>query len=152
MAGLMNATTTVAVEKTIGSIQATLVKHKCRAMTTKYSERGDVIGLRFTLQTTFGERVYELPVNVDGVFQVMLAEKRAGHLSGLANHRIDRDQALRVSWRILKDWIEAQLAICQTRAVLMETVMMPYMLIDEHRTVYQAYAEQQQALLPSGAR
>ena len=48
-----------------------------------------------------------------------------------------RQQATRVAWRILKDWIEAQLALLDTGMVELEEIFLPYMLQGD-QTLYQA--------------
>ena len=112
--------------------------HNCRGIATRYGPDGAVTALAFTLATPFGERSYRLPANTDGVYRALPAAKSAGKLPGLPWHRIARDQAARVSWRILKDWVEAQMALIDTGMVQMQEVFLPYMLADkEGRTVYE---------------
>lgn len=152
---LLNYSTGVAVEKTVGEIQAILSKHKCRGVQTRYAESGEITALAFTLQTDFGERNYAMPVNVDGVAQTLKVEKNADRLNGLSWSVIDdpkrlRAQAARVAWRILKDWLEAQLAIVQSRSVSFEQVMLPYMLVESEegmKTVFEVFRAQ--AALPA---
>ena len=55
-------------------------------------------------------------------------------------------QADRVAWRILKDWVEAQLALIATQMVSLDQIMLPYMLMDEGLTVYDLYRKQQLAI------
>lgn len=151
---LLNYSTSVAVEKTVGEIQSILSRHKCRGVQTRYSETGEITALAFTLQTDFGEREYAMPVNVEGVAQTLKVEKNAGRLNGLPWNVIEhapslRAQAARVAWRILKDWLEAQLAIVQSRSVTFEQVMLPYMLVESEegmKTVFEVF--QAQAALP----
>ena len=52
-------------------------------------------------------------------------------------------QAERVAWRILKDWIEAQMALLDIQMVKFEEVFMPY-IVDKHgRTLFEKLEEQQ---------
>jgi hypothetical protein len=55
----------------------------------------------------------------------------------------------RVAWRIAKDWLEAQLAILQSEMVSIDQVMLPYLHVDGDKTLYQAYAERENALAPA---
>ena len=48
-----------------------------------------------------------------------------------------RQQAIRTSWRILKDWVEAQMALLETDMVTMDEIFLPYML-SGGQTFYQA--------------
>jgi hypothetical protein len=151
MATVLNYSTSIAVEKTVGEIQAILVKHRCRGMQTRHSASGEITSLSFTLATEYGQRDYLLPVNVDAVLKTLVAEKNAGRLPNLPSSRVDRAQAARVAWRILKDWLEAQLAIVQTRVLSIDQVLLPFMLTGGQRTVFQVYQEQQAALSKPGA-
>lgn len=45
--------------------------------------------------------------------------------------------ATRVAWRIIKDWIEAQLAIVEAGMVDMAEVFLPYQLVNETQTMYE---------------
>lgn len=49
------------------------------------------------------------------------------------------EQAARVGWRIIKDWIEAQLALVQTQMVTLDQVFLPYARTNTGETVYQRY-------------
>jgi len=43
---------------------------------------------------------------------------------------------MRVSWRILKDWVEAQMALVETHMVTLEQVFLPYAVTDDGQTIY----------------
>ncbi len=154
---LLNYTTTIAVEKTLGEVQVLLRQHKVRGIQMRYDANGEVASLTFSLETAFGEHAYALPVNVDGVEQTLTTEKNAGRLNGLPWRVIEskaalRAQASRVAWRILKEWLEAQLAIIQCQVVSLEQVLLPFQIANEAgETVYEVYERQQLALPKPGA-
>jgi hypothetical protein len=56
------------------------------------------------------------------------------------------EHAERVAWRIVKDWLEAQLAIIKTEMVTLDQVMLPYMRGDNGATIYEIYRDQQLAI------
>ncbi len=145
---LLNYTTKVPVDRSVAQIQAMLRQHKCTATTMRYDTDGRYKSLQFTMVTEFGERTFLLPVNVAGVYRVMQREKNAGRLGGLPNNRITIDHAARIAWRILKDWVEAQLAIVQSSMVTLDQVMLPYMTLDGETTMYESYASTQKKLPP----
>lgn len=145
--GLMNFSTSVAAEKSVGEIEAILVKHRVRGVQKRYDAAGEITSLAFSLETPFGERSYRLPVNVDGVLATLEREKQAGRLPNLPWTRLNRHQAARVAFRILKDWLESQLAVIQTRAVTLDQILLPFQVAnDAGETVYQLYQRQQAAL------
>ena len=47
------------------------------------------------------------------------------------------EQAKRVAWRIVKDWVEAQLAIIETQMVKPEQVFLPYAITQTGETLYE---------------
>lgn len=130
---LLNYTTKVDVYTTIGAIQGCLVKHGARKIMQDYDNEGNPQALCFAIDTKFGMRGIRLPANVDAVHRVLTKQKV----------KCDREQAARVAWRILKDWIEAQMAILESEMVQMDEVFLPYMVAKEGRTTYELYQENQ---------
>ena len=58
-------------------------------------------------------------------------------------------QALRVSWRIVKDWVEAQMAIVDTKMVTLDQVFLPYVIMPDGRTLYERVRDARFVLLPA---
>lgn len=56
------------------------------------------------------------------------------------------EQAQRVAWRVLKSWIEAQIAIIETGMVAADEVFLPYQIVQGGETVYEAYLRSDRAL------
>jgi len=50
-----------------------------------------------------------------------------------------RDQAVRVAWRIVKDWIMAQMAIIDTKMVKIEDVFLPYAVTKSGMTLAESF-------------
>ena len=57
--------------------------------------------------------------------------------------KCDRDQAERVAWRIVKDWVEAQMAILESEMVQLDQIFLPYMVNDNGQTVFEVYRANQ---------
>lgn len=136
---LLNYTTTVPAVRSIAEITRRLVEHGATQVLQDYAD-GRVVGLAFALPTPRGVQQYRLPVNVSAVETVLSAYR-----SGVPPRYQTTEQAERVAWRILKDWVEAQLAIVATRMVTVDQVLLPYMLMDGE-TVYDRYLTAQLAL------
>jgi hypothetical protein len=49
------------------------------------------------------------------------------------------EHAERVAWRIVKDWLEAQLAIVATEMVTFDQVMLAYVRTSDGTTLYDLY-------------
>jgi len=57
--------------------------------------------------------------------------------------KCDREQAERVAWRIVKDWVEAQMAILESEMVQMDEIFLPYMVNNNGQTFFEAYRNNQ---------
>jgi hypothetical protein len=130
---LLNYTTEVPVSRTIGHVHALLVEAGARQIMTTYSPVGTPTGVAFALATGEGSRGFTLPVDTDRVLAVLKRDHK------VAPRFKTEQQAERVGWRIIKDWLEAQLAIIKTEMVTFEQVMLPYMRTEGGGTVYELY-------------
>jgi hypothetical protein len=140
---LLNYTTTVPVTTTISHVQRLLVSAGANQILTEFGAKGEPTGIAFSIVTPAGPRHFALPINAEAVYAVLRRERVPPRYRTI-------EHANRVAWRILKDWVEAQLAILKTEMVTLDQVMLPYMRGDDGRTVYQMYVDQQFALPPGG--
>lgn len=136
---LLNYTTKIAADKTISEIQKMLARSGARSIAVQYDADAIATGLVFAIETPLGERSFALPVGVGRVLKVLETD----HVE--PRYRTD-EQAEKVAWRIIKDWLEAQLALIDTDIVSLDQVMLPYMQSDSGRTVYELYIDRQLAL------
>jgi hypothetical protein len=141
---LLNYTTTIAVEKTVGEIQARLARNGARAINIDYGPTGAPMALAFQIETKIGMMAYRLPADIDAVHRVLTQQ----HASGRVPRRfVTREQAARVGWRILKDWLDAQLALLETRMATLDAIMLPWMIAGQNgETFYQLFESRQLAL------
>ena len=135
---LLNYTTKVDVYTTLGAIQGQLVRPGARKIMQEYDSAGRITALAFQVDTPMGTRGIRLPANVEAVHAVLTRQKG----------KCDRAQAERVAWRIVKDWVEAQMAILESEMVQMDEIFLPYMIDGKGQTLFQAYRNNQ--LLLSG--
>lgn len=145
---LLNYTTSIAAEKTIGEMQKLLAGAKAQSVLTEYDPEGQVAALSFRIPTKFGVLSFRLPANVDAIQIILQKEQK------LAIRLRGRDQAARVAWRIVKDWLEAQLALVRAGMADVEQVFLPYAQNERGQTVYDTLRESQfrgLALMPSSA-
>ena len=134
------ATTAVPADKTAIEIEEMLRKHGCDKIAKEY-ESGRIKAIFFQMNTAEGNMPFKLPVNVDPIYTLMLAEKTAMRKYA---YRIPSDiqakihaQAERTAWRIIAWWLKSQLALIQTDMVSTVEVFLPYMLMEEDQTFFQ---------------
>lgn len=137
---LLNYTTSIAVDKTLSEIQNRLAKARAQALLTEYDGAGNPVALSFRIMTEFGQMAFKLPADPQPVAAILNQQVKAG----LIPRRFQNDvpQARRIAWRIVKDWVEAQLAIVETGMVTITQVFLPYAQNPQTgETVYQRFVE-----------
>lgn len=132
---ILNYTTSISTEKTAGEIQKKLALAGAQAVMSEYDEDGIMSMMSFRIQTTAGLLHFRLPINIDGVHQALNND-----------HNVSRkfrthEQAARVAWRIIKDWIEAQIAIIEAGQAEIQEVFLPYAQNLEGQTLYDQIAK-----------
>ena len=131
---LLNYTTQIEASKTVGQIHGILVAHGAQAVLTNYDTQGQIVSLSFEVATPHGIAHIQLPVDPEAVLRVM---KKYG--SHVPTRLQNRPQAIRVAWRIVKDWVEAQMAILETEMVKMEQIFLPYIQTQDGQTLFEVF-------------
>ncbi len=132
MKAILNYTTTIEAEKTAMEIQLKLSKSGARAVLCEYDPEGVLSAMSFRLNTAYGDIFFRLPAQLEGVYRSLKAN------SNVAPRFRTKEQATRVAWRILKDWVEAQLAMVQAGLAESTEVFLPYAQSQDGKTVYES--------------
>ncbi|MEA4965399.1 MAG: hypothetical protein VB055_06220 [Oscillospiraceae bacterium] len=132
---IKNYTTKVDVYTSIGEIQGALARHGATKIMIDY-EAGEPVVLAFALPGQNGLRGFRLPAAVDGTLRVFARQKI----------KADRAQAAMTSWRNVRDWVMAQMAMVESCDVQIDQVFLPYLADGQGRTLYQIYQTGQLAL------
>lgn len=127
---LLNYTTKISADKTVAEVQKLLAKAGACAVLSEYDEHGNVSSVCFKMLVNGREIGFRLPVEPDKVLGVLKSQR------GVASGYRNLDQARRIAWRIVKDWIEAQLAIIETQMVKPDQVFLPYAITPNGGTLY----------------
>lgn len=136
---ILNYTTTVDSLKTVSEIEYILVKHNAKSIMKNYDGES-IMGLSFLIDTGVQQIPVRLPVRVDECLEVLKKEKKN---SPRSNIKATREQAERVAWRILKDWVEAQMALLDIQMVRFEEIFLPYIETGNGQTIYERLEEKQ---------
>lgn len=135
---ILNYTTTVDAFKTVSEIEYILMKHKAKSILKNYDGES-ITALSFMIDTGFQQIPVRLPVKVDECLEVLKREKK----NGTKNIKDTREQAERVAWRILKDWVEAQMALLDIQMVRFEEIFLPYIETNTGQTIFERLEEKQ---------
>jgi hypothetical protein len=142
---ILNYTTKIDTHKTISEIQQILAKGGARAIMHQYDDSGNITALSFKIEMGTQEAAFKLPTVWEPVLELMKKDKK------VPRRLITKEQALRVAWRITKDWVEAQIAFIQTMNVPITQVFLPYAITRDGTTVYEHIAiNNPELLLESG--
>jgi hypothetical protein len=127
---ISNYTTKIDWNKTIGEIQAILTAHDAdKIMVT--NENRLPVAISFLYSVNGREISFTLPANYQGVLGAMKKDAK------VPRKDCNKEQALRVSWRILRDWVEAQMAMVEAEQAEMLQVFLPYAVLSSGQTVYE---------------
>lgn len=142
---LFTYTTEIEAHKTIGEIQENLVKHGARAVMANYTQSGMIEALSFQIATPEGKVMgIRLPCDPEPVYKVLEQQRYDGKVPA---RLVTKEQALRVAWRIVKYWVEAQMALLETQMVKMEQIFLPYAIVQNGKTLFEAMKENKYQLL-----
>lgn len=129
---IANRTTTISCEKTVGEIQSMLAGVGATKMMLEYDMDAKPSGIAFQLDHGGNCMAFRLPCDWQGVLEALKLER-----GGLPKRLLTPDHAKRVSWRIIKDWLRAQLSLIEAGASTIEEVMLPWAITDDGQTVSQ---------------
>lgn len=85
-----------------------------------------------------------LPCDPKPVLRVLEEQSQQRKVS---RHLVNEGQALRVAWRIVKYWVEAQMALLETQMVKMEQVFLPYAIVKNGMTLFESMQKDNFGLL-----
>ena len=131
---LLNYTTSIESSKTINEIMSILSKNGATAILINYDD-GYVTGLSFKIYSAQGNELgIKLPVDYQAVLKILERQRVSPRLQ-------TKEQTLRVAWRILKHWVEAQIALRQVEMATLEQIFLPYFITPSGKTLYEAMAD-----------
>lgn len=146
---LKNYTSKVPVSQSVTYIERCLVKNGARNIMKEYDADGRCDGICFIIPINGFETPFRLPAQVANCERVLM---------GMTTSRTQSEtiakipkQAERTAWKILSDWVEAQMAMIELAQVEVMEVFMPYLYDPSSKQTFfqRAKAEGFQRLLPN---
>jgi len=126
---ILNYTTKINYHKTIGEITKVLVSHGAQKISIDYEDNGLPIALTFSVTLNESMIFFSLPARHAGVLSALQKAK-------VPNAFLTKEQSVRVSWRIIKDWVEAQMAIVEAELAEISEVFLPYVITRTGQTLF----------------
>ncbi len=150
---LLNYTTKIDPDKTASEISRCLSIHGAQAVMTEYYPETQIVSaLSFKIKVGEQQMGFRLPCDWRPVFTILSKGKRFSDYSNRDKHRKSEFelQAVRTAWRIVKDWVEAQMALVETKMVTVGEVFLPYTVMRDGRTLAQTVTSDPKFLLGNG--
>ena len=140
--GLLNYTTKIDPDKTAQEIARCLSLHGAQAVLTEYDpENSYVSAISFRIKIGEQTMAFRLPCDWKPVYAIITKGKkprRSWDPQAVKHFESEwRLQAVRTAWRIVKDWVEAQMALVETQMVTTAEVFLPYAVMPDDRTLAQ---------------
>lgn len=138
--GLLNYTTKIDADKTAQEIAKCLSMHGAQAVLTEYDpESSYVSAISFKIKLNDQSMSFRLPCDWKPVYTILTKGKKnpfSYHEDKKRRWESEwRLQAVRTAWRIVKDWVEAQMALVETQMATTATVFLPYVIMKDDRTL-----------------
>jgi len=138
---ILNYTTGISSAKTVSEIAQKLARAGATNVSFEYID-GETSAVYFTIKHEGTLVNFRLPHDVHGVLDALKRDK-----SRVAPKYRTEAHASKVAWRIVKDWVEAQLAIIEAGQAKTLQVFLPYAVSKDGKTLYEHFEEQPHLLL-----
>lgn len=131
---IKNYTTSIDAEKSIAEISKILSENGARKVMIDYDRSGLAVGLSFRIfkdDNALGQGFldFSLPCRWEAVYKIL------SESAGIATKHRTEEQAVRTSWRVIRDWVDAQMALVRIEMVDIMEVFMPYAVLKDGRTI-----------------
>ena len=137
---IKNYTTNVAENRTVMEIQELLAGKGARSISVDYDEERRPDAVSFVIVFDNFPIPFRLPCNFKGVHKFLLKnQQRRSH-----GRRIREDdesvlRSRRIAWRIIKDWVAAQIALIEAEQATLAQVFLPYAVMQDGAQRVTAY-------------
>ena len=145
--GLKNYTSSVPASTSITWIEKKLASKGATQILKEYGPDARVSCIKFSLRVDGQDVLFNLPAQIENCERVLRA-----NLSQRAKADTIKKvpaQAERTAWKILADWVDAQMARIELAQVEVMEVFLPYVFDAQHnRTFFQLLKEKNFKMLP----
>lgn len=137
MNAIKNYSSSIPINRIFEKLQQTLARHGAQQITFDYGRDGKIYGVVFSVAIGPQKIWVKLPARVDKAHAILKSQ----YQQGLIRDRkvLDPDQAYRVAWRNIYDWVEAQMALLDIEMARIEEVFLPYMTNDNGQTLFEVF-------------
>jgi len=126
---IKNYMSDIPIERIFAELQQTLGTHGAKQISFDYGDDGKVYGVQFVIKVNDRFIPVKLPARVEKAQTVLRKQWEEGVISHKRGKEqtYGYEQAYRVAWRNILDWVQAQMALLEIGMAKMEEVFLPYM-------------------------
>ena len=147
---IKNYTSDKPIDRIFAELQHTLGTHGAKQISYDYGDDGKIQGMQFVIKVNDRFIPIKLPARIEKAQAVLERQYKSGVIKSHIGTKVySYEQAYRVAWRNILDWVQAQMALLEIGMAKMEEVFLPYMLDRQGITFYERM-EKQDFLLESG--
>ncbi len=148
---IKNYTSDKPITDIFAELQQTLVAHGAKQITFAYGDDGRVHSVAFGINVRGRLIPVQLPARIDKAQAVLKHQWEHGLISHKrgAEKTYGMEQAYRVAWRNILDWVQAQMALLAIDMAKLEEIFLPFMVTNTGNTFFEAM-QQRNFQLPSG--
>lgn len=136
---IKNYLTEIPTARTVAEIQQMLGEAGASSISVDYKDK-KVAAIKFEIELGDLTLRYVLPCRWQQIHKLLKADKKA--IEAMRRHQIalSEEHSRAVGWRIVRDWLDSQLALIEAEMVDIQEVMLPFMLAADGRTAYEVLA------------
>ena len=130
---VMNYTTTIPAYKTVAEVEYMLMQHGATAVMKQFDD-GRITALAFCVNVNGRQIPIKLPVRVPEVLEALRRDKKAHPQKKIV---CTMEQAEKVAWRQIRDWVEVQMQMIELEQMTMIQIFMPCIQDRHGQTMYE---------------
>ena len=127
---IANFSTSVTARKSLGEIMQMLATGGARQVLIDHNANGEPASLAFRIK----DMAFKLPVYPEAVADTLRRD-------GAPPRYRTPEQVRNIAWRIVRDWLRAQLALIDSGMVSLDEIMLPYALTTGGLTALERYRD-----------
>ena len=134
MKAVKNYSSSIAINRIFEKLQKVMAEHGARHIVFDYGSDGKIYGMTFVIETAGRKIPVKLPARVDKATALLEWQYREGLIK--SRKVLEPDQAYRVAWRNILDWVDAQMALLDIEMAKIEEIFLPYMADPTGKTFF----------------
>jgi len=133
-------------QNTFDKIQKILSSHGANKIMFDYKQDGTLEAITFGLNIDGMQMGFKMPALVENVVQIIYGgEDRYGRPKKITPAQ--RQQAYFTAWANIRDWIDAQMALVETKQAKIQDVFLSFAVMKDGRTLSEHFEENHNLLL-----